>query len=80
MGCCANLLDLAVPNNVNLEELEFHNRKIDLERIQKWVEKYNKINGLSRFLQSYMPLSRLYQTSDKPLLSIKASGLMAVER
>ena len=80
MGCCANLLDLAVLNNVNLEELEFHNRKIDLERIQKWVEKYNKINGLSRFLQAYMPLSRLYQTSDKPLLSIKASGLMAVER
>ena len=79
MGRCANLRDLAVPDNVSLDKFEFYNGKNDLERVQEWVEKYNGINGRFRFFQAYMPLSPLGQTTGKPLISMKASGLIDVE-
>ena len=72
--------DLAVPDNVNLDELNFRNEKNDLQRVQDWVEKYDGMNGRFRFFQAYMPLSPLYQCVGKPLLSMKASGSMDVER
>ena len=80
MGCWANLWDLLVPDNFFLEELDFCNGKIDPEGVQEQVEKYDGINGHFRFFQAYMPISLLYQTCGKPLLSMKASGLMDGER
>ena len=44
------------------------------------MEKYDGMNGRFRFFQAYMPLSPLYQCVGKPLLSMKASGSMDVER
>ena len=71
---------MVVPDNVNLDELDFRNGKFDLERVQEWVEKYDGINGRFRFFQVYMPLSLPYQTVGKSLLAMKASGSMDVER
>ena len=71
---------LAVPDNVGLQELAFYNGVFDLERVQEWVEKYNGISGCFRFFRAYMPLSSLFQTVDLPLLYMKASGLMDGER
>jgi hypothetical protein len=71
---------LSVPDNVDLDELDFRNENFDLQRVQDWVEKYDGMNGRFHFFQAYMPLSPLYQCVGKPLLSMKASGSMYIER
>ena len=67
-------------DDVTCCHIAWRNRNFDLNKVQDWVEKYDGINGRFRFFQAYMPLSPLYQAVGKPLLSMKTSGSMDVER
>ena len=79
-GRWANLFDEPIPHGGSLEEVQQRASEITLDDVTDWVEKYEGMEGRFRFYDCYMNLSSLYFTVAKPLLSIRTTGSMDVER
>jgi hypothetical protein len=78
-GYWSGLWNQPIPENVTPKENENRKRKLTLDRVVEWVEKYENIDGCFRFFEAYACFSPLYQQVRKRLLSMKSIVSMDVE-
>ena len=74
------LWDNPLPQPVSLQELESNNSEIGFDDVREWIETYDGIEGRLRFFQVYMALSPLWLKVGRPLMSMRTTGSMDVER
>ncbi|KAL7527950.1 hypothetical protein ACHAWF_002374 [Thalassiosira exigua] len=79
-GRWATLHDQPLPQNVSMEELQQKASKLTFDEVRHWVEFHDNIERRLRFGQAYMALSPLWITVIKPLMSMKTTGSIDVER
>ena len=70
----------AVPLQPSKVELEKITKNLTFDEVQSWIEDYNGIAGRFRFFEMRNRQSVFYQRVAKPLLSMRTSGSMDVER
>ena len=80
MGEWEGLSDERIPSSLSTVEVEKRADEIAIEDVFAWVQKHNGLEGRIRFLQTYMSDSRLFQMVILPLLSMRTTGSIDVER
>jgi hypothetical protein len=67
------------PETLNFDEQVGEQKKLTLSIVEAWVNIHHRHNGRLRFFAGFPPTS-FYDRLAKPLLSIKATGSICVER
>ena len=72
--------DEPIPAAVTAEELEERNSNFTVADVKEWVEKHDHLQGRFRFFDVYAKHSSLYIRVARPLLSMRTTGSIDVER
>ena len=70
----------SIPEPLIMSELEHKSKTFTIEQVYKWVDKHDGLDGRFRFFNVYYPNSDLYIKVIKPLLSMRTTGSIDVER
>ena len=62
------------------EKLEQNSGEVTLAEVRDWVESHDYLEGRFRFFDVYKPNSVFYRRVARPLLSMRTTGSMSVER
>ena len=62
------------------DELEKNNCAFTMKDVYNWVHDYNCLEGRFRFFAIYNPHSELFHKVIRPLLSMRTTGSIDVER
>ena len=79
-GTWAYYYDTPLPVGVSEEEVEKNMKSFTLKDVKAWVEKHDGITGALRWFEAYVPNNAFYQKIAKPLMSIRTTGSIDVER
>ena len=79
-GTWAYYYDTPLPVGVSEEEVEKNMKSFTLKDVKAWVEKHDGITGALRCFEAYVPNNAFYQKIAKPLMSIRTTGSIDVER
>ena len=62
------------------EVLEARHSSFTIKQVQDWVEEHGGVAGRLRWFEAYAPNSAFYRLVARPLLSIRTTGSIDVER
>ena len=79
-GDYSTFWDSPLPRPSTEEEFDENCKSLTIAQVYEWAEVNHDLEGRFRFWQVYMPHSKFYQRVARPLLSMRTTGSIDVER